>query len=477
MKHIICKCLVLCYTCCIFLFIPTSCQSKDADIYEDVIGSQSMPGTSSSSLVGGYDSSKSSDTKELQGQLTVKSYWDTGIGDCAVDFMELYPNVIIDVIQPSNDSLETFDDYHNQIVVELMSGKAPDVIDLTGFAVHKYAKSGLLCNLYDFMDSDADFNKDDYYTNIFKAKEYNGGLYSMPCGFSYDMVYASKPLLQKANISCPTQLNYKMMFDIYDRVVSKSDTTPKLLPGLDQYTFFYYEFPDYYDIQTQKAWFNSKRFVEYLESTQYTIPINTENDLTRVVETDDFMKNDYLFCKLDISRGANIYNFLVDFKNITDPVPMLSVNGKACFTTMRDYAIPESCKNKELAWEFVKYYISEKDVPDVTNKEAAHHYITVYNNFVPINIANYYKSFRFECEYYSSYMGISNWKPGDRETIIEQALDRINSWNMQRNSEEAEAEIYGAICEDLDNFYVQRITTAKETASIIQNKMTAFLVE
>lgn len=433
---------------CGLMFAFHGCQNSDATIYQNAMSSHATSKTSSLST----SSQPQSDHKKLQGQLSVKSYWDTKIGECAADFIKLHPDVKIDVTQPAQDAdeMETFNDYFDQVVVELMSGNAADVIDLSGFSVHKYAKSGLLCNLYDFIEQDPGFHLEDYYTNIFKAKEFNEGLYSMPCGFSYDMVYVSKPLLEKARISCPAKLNYKMMFDIYNRVVRTSDVPPRLLPGLTQYTFFYYEFPDYYDMKTRQASFNSNKFIEYLVSTQNMIPIDTENDLTRVAYTDEFMEKDYLFCLFDISGGFDIYNFLIDFENITPPIPLLSVNGKACFRTMRDYAIPENCENKELAWEFIKFYIGEKELPDLKDKEASQHYISVYSCFVPINIKNFYKSFRFNCEYFYSYMDrdVSNWKDVDREAVIQETLDQINGWNKQRNTEESEGEIYAALCED-----------------------------
>lgn len=44
------------------------------------------------------------------------------------------------------------------------------------------------------MDNDPDFDKSDYYTNIFEAMEYEDGLYDMLLTFQYDMVWISKPL-------------------------------------------------------------------------------------------------------------------------------------------------------------------------------------------------------------------------------------------------------------------------------------------
>ena len=156
--------------------------------------------------------------------------WDEDIGIYIQDFISLHPNVTIDLIQPGKDDFFSFDDYQMQTAVELMSGKSADIIDVAGLAVFKYAKSGAFCDLYSFMDSDPDFNKDDYYTNIFEGKEFNGSLYSMPCGFTYDMLYGSKNLLEAANLQLPITINYKEMFSIYEEVLASTEESPKLMP-------------------------------------------------------------------------------------------------------------------------------------------------------------------------------------------------------------------------------------------------------
>jgi hypothetical protein len=42
----------------------------------------------------------------------------------------------------------------------------------------------LMENLYDFMDADQEFHREDYSENILQAFELNGGLYKCPSSFS-----------------------------------------------------------------------------------------------------------------------------------------------------------------------------------------------------------------------------------------------------------------------------------------------------
>lgn len=418
--------------------------------------------------------------KELTGNLTIKSYWDPKMEVYVRDFTDLHPGVTIRLIQPEGEGVLSFDDYVTQTAVELMSGGGADIVDVAGMAVYQYAKSGVFCDLYPLMDADPAFCREDYYTNIFAAKEFRGALYSMPCGFTYDVVCASRPLLAQARVQLPDSLDYQGMLRLYQKVLAGVDSAPRLLPGLNYFTFFWYEFPEYYDPEARTARFLSSEFLRYLRLTKEQIHPAEENDLTRVADDDSFLEKDYLFCRFDLSGGIDLFYFLYDLPNTTGLVPMVSSSGRAYFRTMREYAIASSSTQKELAWEFLKYYIGEKEVPANLDSEYAQKYYLCYNAFVPINKANFRNGFRFTYQYILPRKledPDTRWRDCDRDRVVEEALELIHGWNLQRNAEQAEGEIYGLLCEDLDRYYRLDLLTPEETAKRMQDRMTIFLQE
>lgn len=423
-------------------------------------------------------SSSQEEKKPLEGHLTVKTYWDEAMPAYIRDFTALHPGVTIDLIARGEEGVLSFDDYHTQTAVELMSGSAADLVEVDGFAVYKYAKSGVFRDLYPLMDADPEFDREDYYTNVLRGKEFRGALYSMPCGFLYHMVYASRPLLEEAKLSLPETLDYEEMLALQKKVAASTAAAPKLLPGLNFSTFFWQEYPGYFDTATRTARFTSLEFLRYLRLTKENIPASGENDMTRIAGDDSFLRRDYLFCLYDVSAGGDLTNFLLDHRNIAGPVPLVSTTGKWYFRSMREYAIPAASPNQQLAWEFLKFYIGEKEVPQEPDSSEGDRYYKEYNAFVPINKANFYNSFRFaihrEMPYYDRDPAL-RWREGDREALIEEALDRIHGWNQQVETEQAEGEIYGLLCEDLDSYYLYDLLTAEETASRMQSRMTIFL--
>lgn len=437
------------------------------------------------------ESSDIDEEKELRGTLTVSTYWDGYMTKRAEEFMELYPNVKIEVKGSENNqnASETLEMYGNRIAVELMSGTATDLVDLAKFDIYKQAKSGLLCDLYKFMDNDKAFDKSDYYTNIFEAMEYNGGLYAMPFAFEYNMLYINRKMAEKLDIDLKNLegLNYIEMMDIYEKAKEKHKDPKnfRIMPGIVKESFDDYEFPEFYDVEKNKAWFDSQEFLDYLNitnsiETKY-MPDNTGSwDMTRVsMGNDDFMESKYMFVRLDIN-AVDVHNLMIDYDNISEPVPLLNSQNNAMVNTFfGTYGIPQSSKNKELAWEFLKYCISEREAPESDKHETAYSYFMDYHGCVPINIKNFYNLYEYQYKIDRKNFSDLNipWKKGNQEELIKDVLDKVHSWNLERNKLVSNFELWSLTKKELDNFYYYDLSTAEETAKIIQNKVMSYLNE
>lgn len=93
------------------------------------------------------------------------------------------------------DSNSDFDTAYTRMMTQLITGDTPDIFYLDSMEVMSLINAGLLADLYPFMESDADFNEDDYYTHIMSLFEYNGALYELiPC-FKIGAVYGAKSVL------------------------------------------------------------------------------------------------------------------------------------------------------------------------------------------------------------------------------------------------------------------------------------------
>lgn len=434
--------------------------------------------------------SVNSPKEELSGTLTVTTFFDGYIDIHAKNFMNMHPGVDILVIRNENNVV-TLEEYATRISTELMSGKGTDLVDLSNLDISRYAKSGLLCNLNEFMDNDAKFNREDYYNNVFEAIEYDNNLYAMPFAFLYDMVYVSNPMTENLNLNLTgiDGINYIKMVDIYEKAKNQHDSPQDLgfMPGAVKESFFDYEVIEFYDTENKTAWIEGDEFVHHLNITK-TIDTGYSPDnqggwyMTRIGDgNDDFMKSDFMFSKFE-SNSIDLYNTMIEYENILDPIPLLNSAGNAPFNTFSSmYAIPKNSQNKELAWEFLKYCISEKEISDFKNEEEEKLYFMMYQGWIPINAGNFYTSFRYsfenEIERIKEAGFDVKWKSDNKEQLINDTLDKINQWNLERNKLVSDFELWTLLKSDLENYYYYNLTTAEETAKIIQNKVLTYLNE
>ncbi len=469
----------------IIVFLLTSCYSSQNDLYDDLMND--IPSTEKDE--NNITAIKNTE-KELSGTLTVTTFFDGYINIHAKNFMHTHPNVDIQIIRSDENEFETLEAYASRMAVELMNGTATDLVDLSGLDINRYAKSGLLCDLYKFMDKDSTFDKADYYTNIFEAMEYEKALYAMPFAFLYDMVYVSKPMSEKLNLDLINVdgINYIEMIDIYEKA-KKQHNSPQtfgLMPGAIKESFFDYEIIEFYDAKTGTVRIKSDDFIEHLNLTK---SISTEYSpdkggwyMTRIADgNDDFMKSDFMFSKFE-SNAIDLYNNMIEYKNILGPIPLLNSVGNAPFKTFSStYAIPQSSQNKELAWEFLKYCISSKNISDFENEEEELKNFMMYQGLIPINIENFYTSFRhnfiIEIKRIKEAAFDVKWKSEKEDEMINDTLDKIHNWNLKRNKLVSDFELWTLVKQDLQNFYYFNLAKAEETASIIHNKVLTYLSE
>lgn len=279
------------------------------------------------------------------------------------------------------------------------------------------------------------------------------------------------------------------MIDIYEKV-KKTHPLPDefyLMPGIVKNSFFKYESIDFFDIETGKANFDNEEFIQNLKLTKNlnTVyhPERHDGNFTRVsVGNEDFLKEDFMFAEFT-SNTIDMAKMMIEFQNTKDPIPLLSSEGKAPFSNLLGtYAISSNCKNRELAWEFLKYCISAKDILDFEDERYDLDYSFMFLGNIPINIENFYTYFRhnFEQEindYISRGVEMKFTNEEEKEKIIQATLDQIHGWNKERNVLVGNLELTYLLREELDNYYYYDLATAEETAKIIQNKVFTYLNE
>lgn len=114
--------------------------------------------------------------------LTLTTFNKSFIVDNAVtQFNDTNPDYYIQVTDYSE--FNTGDDQYAGLLrlsTELISGKYPDILDLTNIPYYKeYAANGLLADIYPYIDSDPEFTRSEFIEGPYQAAEIDGKLYQL----------------------------------------------------------------------------------------------------------------------------------------------------------------------------------------------------------------------------------------------------------------------------------------------------------
>ena len=113
--------------------------------------------------------------------ITLATIWlDWSLRSSIVDFNRSNSTYRIQVRDYSEFNSE--DDWNaglTRLTTEIITGRVPDILDVSNLPFKQYVARGLLADLYPFIDSDRSMNRSDFVESVFRATETNGGLYQI----------------------------------------------------------------------------------------------------------------------------------------------------------------------------------------------------------------------------------------------------------------------------------------------------------
>ncbi|MFF2533348.1 ABC transporter substrate-binding protein [Brevibacillus sp. NPDC058079] len=322
--------------------------------------SQAQPaGTDGTSSNTGATTPASSDKKET---VTLRfATWDTDQmlkiqQDIAKQFEQKNPGVKVQV--------EAYADGFDQKLVAAFGAKnPPDVMYMWDFPTYNAS----LEPLDEYVKKDPSVAIDDFYQGLLNYNRFDGKLFGLPAGFSTRVVFYNKKLFNEANVPLPT--------DDWTWEDFKSAAKQLTVREKKQYGFAVRSEPDTYDLQ-QFVWSNGSSFISpdgktiegYMNSKETAEALQIFSDLAKDKSAllvggknqqsgNDLFKASKLAMydngvwSLESYKKAN-----VDFGTVVMP-QFPGKPGKGVIATS-SVSIAKDSKNKELAWEFLKFFVS-----------------------------------------------------------------------------------------------------------------------
>lgn len=273
---------------------------------------------------------------------------------------------IVDQFNAAHDDIEVVleaygGEFDTKISAGMGSGDAPDVMYMWDYP--SYYKG--LEPLDSYIEKEGADYKDNFYDTLWAYNSLNGTTYGIPVGFTTHCLFYNKDIFAKAGVAEPTSdWTWSDVQKAAKEIASKLDGVKgfsfQMKP--DPYDFEMYLWSNgsaYLDKDGKKEGaLNSKESVEVLNLFQ-TMEKEGYAIATEKSGTDDFRSGQvamYVYGSWAISRlqedGLNY--------GVTT-IPAFEGKGKSkSILSSSGVAISKDSKNKEAAWEFVKYWTSEE---------------------------------------------------------------------------------------------------------------------
>lgn len=516
MKHIASLALAV-----LLMVLPAGCNSRSDEIYSKVMsGTASESGVpledrgtpEPDSLSGSVPVSRpEAGDDRLSGQLTVKDFYRnanpgalTALEVLAEEFMELHPHVTVTVDYDTADADELEQKkqaYSARVRMELLSGEADYLLfsPKEEMGLSRLSESGVLLDLRPYWENDPEIDPEDYFVPVLDAVSVEGKWTALPLSFGFEGLFLNRRVLEELGVDPDslTGLDYRTLLDWYDRAAAAEPDLQVTYGGWVQESFFGVERSAYLDLENRTASFQSPEFVEFLTRTgKISEPDARLDDESRSMRMDADFLNAALQCKAEgrdfpvknlyfaenfLEEGppslaclsgispAQMAYFRYPLEYLAGPYPWVNTQGRLAVVSKEELCVPASIADPELAWEFVKYCLGERESMELSNGEMATYYFPLHKK----NFTRLMEAFSGGGGHQYRYMAMMGSPMG--RFGGELALEKLEGYlSLPLIS----GKLYGIDADEyLDEFYVQKLLSAEQCAEKIQGRAEIWLNE
>ncbi len=454
-----------------------SCTDQSAQIYFENMGSAEQGGDVVS------ESGDSDTDSTLSGTINI-SFLHAPDGfswyRMAEEFQKIHPNVKIETNDTAveldklsvEEAMIAIEKYQDDLAVKMNSGDAPDlIISLGSSDGTEFIAGDLLYDINEFIENDTTFIKEDYFMNVIKAQEINGGLYNFPLEFDFSSVRIRQDVLEFFEIdeSSIKTVDYNFLYDLYFNALNSGEFTSLQYINREEMTgksmFTDESYASSFNADKMEVSFNSPEFIEYLNTTSRYESIGAPFGFFEVYEIPSlFDAHDILVEGVKPTQHNHEY-LMGESENASKAYPVSTINGEITVGTTASVSIPANAKSPDLTWEFVKYLMAENDSPMFVDEEG-HNDGLKFVGSIPINrknLENYHKY--MGAEYGASEESIDNFILYVNEVLTNPIRANFNFSQLMTPLNELHMDFYNGLM------------TAEECAEAMQERAEIYFAE
>lgn len=278
---------------------------------------------------------------------------DDEITEAIIRFNKNNENYHIKLVDYYDD--EDYEASLNDYNEAILDGEMADLINVDWTTYKSFARKGLYADLNELINNDPDIDREDYFVNVLRAYEVEGKLCAMPVSFTINTLVGKTSLWgDKSGITI-------------EELMRKMETYPNDVVPVDKMskedwmrTVLYGAMDMFVDWETGECFFDSEEFISILEMAN-RFPEKSDYEGEVVSSPKEIVNGKVLLSESSLDAIAN-YQMEKNIwgEEITAVgYPGVGGNGALIQNAGSLCAILDQSDNKEGAWEFVKYMISE----------------------------------------------------------------------------------------------------------------------
>lgn len=244
-------------------------------------------------------------------------------------------------------------DAMTRLAADVAAGRIPDILDTYGMPLEGWASSGILEDLWPWIDLDRDIDREDLMLRVLEADSIDGKLYEVSDGFTFTTVVGAKDAVGER-----TAWSAEDMWAALDHMPDGCLAMPYSKTGMlrEMLMTFWNKLVDW---EAGKCHFDSEEFRQVLEFCgefpDEGVPNGDQDEMIRNGEI--MLRRYYPGSFWDLQLFRSDFGSAISFVGFPNP---WGVAGSA-FNISSGFAMTSSGKHKEGAWAFLRTMLMPHD--------------------------------------------------------------------------------------------------------------------
>jgi len=431
-----------------------------------------------------------SEVREKQHLTLATQGLDWATQQAVLRFNRSREDVHIDVVDYSeyNNEKSGWNAGVTKLKTEILSGRMPDILDLSGMPARQLAARGLLLDQGALLDADSELHREDYLPNVLRAMTEGELLFAIPASFSVQTAVGAKRVVGDTPGWTYTELMAALRAmpagcTVFSESTDRAQVL-QLMLGLDMERFV--------DWSRGEVHFDSPEFLEVLNFTRdFPEEFDWENYEYTEESSDEYRISHGLqmLASCELYSFENVLYYQQLFGGSDDAFTLIGYpctegNG-AVMTVFQAFGISKDCKNTAAAWDFLRGFLTEDFQRDGTiigfpvrrdalEKKAQTATEPQYFTDMDGNVLLDENGERQKMAIWSYWDGTSYREVyACSEQQVQAVLDVLTNTDCILDANDA---VYDIVAEQANAFYARQ-KSAEEVARLIQSKANIYVNE